>query len=178
LRAAFFVSIGIFTLVTMKSAQGISLKYIVILFFALFANYYFLFLSSFNIPEKIPFTQVKINGIIVFTIFMVVLNFLIRELIKLRQDFTVGYLTLYGTVVCFFSEVFFQAFLWRLFPEDGFYDFFIGVLANSIMCGVLSFFIAFQLKKRNTKRLLSFIIIFLIIFKLLTYFFPTLLQKH
>ena len=162
----------------MKSAQGISLKYIVILFFALLGNYYLLFLSSFNIPRYIPFTNIPINGVVIFTIFMVALNLFIRELIKLRPDFGVGFLTLYGATAGFFSETFFQALLFHLFPEDGFYDFFISLLVNSFMFGAISFLIAFQLKTKNTARLISFIVVFLLVLKLITYFFPPLLQKH
>ncbi len=177
LRAAFFVSSGIFTLVTMKSAQGISLKYIVILFFALLGNFYIFFLSSFDIPEKIPFTPVKTNGLIVFSIFMVAIIFLIKELIKLRPDFTVSNLTLYGVTVCLITEVFFQGFLWRIFPENTFHTFIIAVTKTSITFSIPTFFTAFQLKTHNTPKLVMFIVILIAVTNILGYIFPTLLPN-
>ncbi|WP_184549560.1 hypothetical protein [Mucilaginibacter sp. FT3.2] len=161
----------------MKSAQGISLKYIVILTFALLGKFYLLFLSSFNIPENIPFTQIKINGLIISIIFLIALNFFTRELIRLRPDFTVGYLTLYGVAVCLITEVLFQGYMWHLFPEDTFYTFTMTIIRLSVVISLLSFFTAFQLKTRNTSKLIYFIVILIIVVNVLKYIFPTLLPE-
>jgi hypothetical protein len=161
----------------MKSAQGIGLKYIAILFWAIAINHYILILSSFNIPEFVPGTPVKLYGITAFIIYFITLRLLMSELIKLRPDFTIAHLTLYGAAVCFFAEGPFQVYLAYLFHDWYLYNIILAIIMLTSMFSAIGFLIAFKLKTGNTKRLITLIVAFLLIFNLLTYFFPHISQK-
>lgn len=87
----------------METAESISIKYIVLLTASLLFEYYILFLSSLHIPEFIPFTQINLNGLVLMIIFISILIFFLKELIKINQQLSVTYLTLYGAAICFLS---------------------------------------------------------------------------
>lgn len=152
----------------MKSIQSLSIKYTVYLTLCLFANFYIVVLSSLNIPEYIPYTPIKIYGLIIFLFSLTVFNLFIKELIKARQELAIGYLTLYASAIYFYSEIVFQSYLFYLFPQDGWASCIIGTCSTSAFFA----FVAFQLKTRRTKRLILFIVILMIFIKTLMLIFP------
>ena len=157
----------------METAESISIKYIVLLTGSLLCEYYILFLSSLNIPEFIPFTPINLNGFVLMIIFISILIFFLTELIKIKQHLSVTYLTLYGAAICFLSEILFQGYQWHLFPEDGLLTYLKRVIILTVYLAIVSFFIAFQLKTKRTGRLISFIVAFMLLLKLITYISPT-----
>lgn len=148
-------------------------KYTAILSVASLIDWWVLDLSGFNIPKNIPSTPIHIGGITIFLIVLLILIFALNEITKIRPDISIVKLTLIGALIGLFTEVAFQGIRLFTLEEDRLHYFLKGVLGMTIFDTVISFFIAFQLKTRNNNRLISFVVIFLVLFRILLYFFPS-----
>lgn len=129
-------------------------------------------MSPFGIPEYIPHTPIKIYGLLVIGTILTVLIFAQKELLRKNATLGIIELTLLGTAICFIREFIFQIILSFTETSDKLYHFIVALTSITIICAFLSFFVAFQLKTRHTKRLLLFIVLSLILFKLLMITFP------
>jgi len=158
----------------MKPASITVLKYSGILLICVLTLWWTIFYSPFNIPEYVPYIPVKVYGLFFSGMVLTILIFAQKELIRNNQQFNTSSLTLYGAFICFIMEIIFQVILSFTNSSDKLYYFIRGVATSLALFSTLSFFVAFQLKTKNTKRLLLFIVIFLALFKGLTIVFPQL----
>jgi len=132
-----------------------------------------MFYSSLNIPEVIPFTQIRVYGLGLGGCILTVLILSQKELLKKTPTLSVVNLTLLGTTICFINEVIFHFILSFTDEVSRLFYFVEGVTTTTTLCAVLSFFVAFQLKTKRTGKLVLFIAVFLILFKGLTLVFPS-----
>lgn len=161
----------------MKPITILILKYAGILSGMFLILWWTIFFSSFNIPEFIPHTPIKIYGLFLCGFILTILIFSQKELLRKNETFSIGNLTLIGTAICFINEVVFQFILSFTNEIDKLYYFFSGVISTTIFSALLSFLLAFQLKTRRTGQLLLFILTIIILFKGLIIFFPSLEQN-
>lgn len=157
----------------MKSLTNNILKYTLILLLALLLDWWLFFISPFNIPEFIPYTPIKINGIILGAIFITILIIAQKEILKIAPSSSITKLVLIGTTIIFIAELFFQCIRSFASTSNLIYDFFSGVINITIANVFFSFFVAFQLKTKRTKKLLIYIIVFIILFNILLRLFPS-----
>ena len=136
-----------------------------------------MFFSPFGIPELIPYTPIKTYGLFFTGMILTILIFAEKKILRNNPQSNIINLTLSGTVICFIMEVIFQVILSFTESSDKLYYFIKGVTTTTILCAFLSFFIAFQLKTRRTKRLLLLIGIFVALFKILTLAFPSFMKS-
>jgi hypothetical protein len=160
----------------MKPATIIILKYSGLLLFAFLIAWWFCFFSPFNIPEYIPHTPIKIYGLILTALILTTLILSQKELLKENEIRSVINLTLLGTVINFVNELIFQFILSFTETSDKLYHFIMGTTTTTIFCAILSFFVAFQLKTKRTGRLIFYICVSLIAFKVLTILVPSIAE--
>lgn len=124
------------------------------------------FYSPFEVPQLIPGTPINIHGMVLVFTFMWVLIYQSKQIIKMQPGVNVIWLTAYGTLTCLIAEIFIQ--LTKAFTgdTDRIFSFLLGVMNMTIFCTFLSFFVAYQLKTKNTRRLVVFIIGFMVLCKL------------
>lgn len=156
----------------MKPVAIIIIKYSGILLIWILILWWAIFFSPFNIPELIPHTPIKTYGLFFGTMILTTLIFAEKELLRNNAKLNIVTLTLIGTAICFTTEVIFQAILSSTDLSNKLYHYVKGVTSTTMLCVFFPFFIAFQLKTKRTGLLLLFIVIFLILFKLLTLAFP------
>jgi len=156
-----------------KSIAIIIAKYSGILLASFLILWWAMFYSSLNIPEVIPFTQIRVYGLGLGGCILTVLILSQKELLKKTPALSVVNLTLLGTTICFINEVIFHFILSFTYDTNKLYHFLEGVVSMTTLCAVLSFFVAFQLKTKRTGKLVLFIAVFLILFKGLTLVFPS-----
>lgn len=133
----------------MKPVTIIIIKFSLILAVALLVERYILFLSPFNIPKQIPFTQINVDGLALILIFVAVLITFQKKLIKINSEITILLLTLYGTIICFAGELIFQIVRRLNFIEGAMYDILPGIITIPLFCSVISFFIALRLRTKK-----------------------------
>jgi hypothetical protein len=134
----------------------IILKYSLLLLAAhLVLSWVFQF-SHWNVPQNIPYTPIKINGLLIVGFTVAVLNFSQKEIL--------------------IADVIFQFILSFTNEVDKLYYFFHAIVVLAIFNSALSFFVAFQLKTKQTKQLLLFIAAFIIAFRIVLYLFPNIMK--
>ena len=107
---------------------------------------------------------------------LAILTFSQKSVLKQSPVLNIFQLTLFGTGVCFASQIFFQLFLSFTNDTERLYYFLQGLAVMTIYFGILSFFVAFQLKTKKTGRLVLFILGFVVLLNVITRLFPTLIK--
>jgi hypothetical protein len=128
------------------------------------------------LPDFIPYTPIKTGGIPFTFIPIITLLFFQKELINSNSNLTVGQLTLYGAVVWFITEVFFQSIRQFTLTEDRWYYFLTAVAGMTVFNSIISFLVAFQLKTKRIERLISIIVAIFVLFAILLKVFPNLVK--
>jgi hypothetical protein len=157
---------------TMKPVAIIIAKYSGILFIWLLLLWLALFYSPIDIPESIPYTHIKIYGLLIVAFTLTIIIFAEKETLRKMPVLNVGRLVLIGTAICFIKDVLFQFVLSFTETSDKLHYFIIGTISSTIFGAVFSFFVAFQLKTKKTNSLVLIIIGCLIMFRVLTMIFP------
>jgi hypothetical protein len=158
----------------MKPYTPIILKHAGILIVINLILFWLWFYSPFDVPRIIPGTPVNIHGLLLAITFITVLIHLCKRIIKMHPAVNVLRLTLLGTVTCFISEIVIQLIRSLTDDTDRLFSFLLGVASMTIFSAFLSFFVAYQLKTKNTKRLIMFIVGFMILCNVLIRWFPSL----
>ena len=128
-------------------------------------EWWFLYLSPFNIPEYIPNTPIRIGGLLLGLTVIILLRWQFKEFLLLKPSLSIWNLTIIGTLTVFIAEVFFQSL--RQFHlnadtlKERIYYFILGTSGVSLFSAVIAFLIAFQLKTKRTNILLLFIFLIL-----------------
>jgi hypothetical protein len=151
--------------ITIVKYSGILLLWVLILWWGTF-------FSPLNIPEFIPHTPIKVYGLLFFGFTLTILILAQKEFLTKNTTLNVVNLTLLGAAICFINEVVFQFIISFTETSDKLYYFIRGTVTTTILWTVLSFFTAFQLKTRRTGQLILFILVFIVLFKVLTMAFP------
>jgi hypothetical protein len=159
--------------------KPILLKYTLLLLVGQLILWWIFFLSPFNIPETIPFTSLKIRGLMLIALLVTIVISALKKFLKTRPEITIIKLTLLGTIICFVSEIIFQM-VRQLTPiaetfNDRIYYFLLGVIAITTFGAVVSFLSSFQLKEKKTGQLIIMIAGLLLIVTLIKYITPTLI---
>ena len=157
----------------MKPVTILIAKYTAILVVGFFVNWWVFDLSNFNIPENIPSTPIHISGLTLIIIIITVLIFAQKSMIMTNPDARISELTFVGTLIGLFAEIFFQSVRVFTLEEDKLHYFLKGVIGVTIAMAIISFLISFQIKTKKTNQLLLFIFLFLIVFKIMIYLFPS-----
>ncbi len=119
---------------------------------------------NFNIHEYIaPVFPVKPLGILIFSSMLAALIISLKKLKREQEFITMAGLIIYGTFIVFATEVVFQFARQFTFSDLGFGErlamFFRDLTGMTFFGAVLSFFIAYHLKTKNTGRLIGMILI-------------------
>lgn len=155
--------------------KTIFIKYSILLLAGFLVSWWLLFHSPFVIPDYIPGTPIKIDGLIIISLLISILIFGQKEFLKSQPELKIFKLTLLGTLICFSSEIVFQ--LIRQLTFDGYLPterimyFARGVFGVSLFATALSFLVAFQLKTKKTNKLVLMIIGFIVLVNLIQYLF-------
>jgi hypothetical protein len=155
----------------------IILKYSGILLALFLITWWLVYFSTFNIPEFIPYTPIKVYGLFLSGYILTILILSQKEVLKKIKYLTVFNLTLIGASICFINELIFQFILSFTETSDKIYYFLKGVTLTTLLCAIFSFFVAYQLKTKRTSRLILFIILFFAFFKVLSILFPILVTS-
>ncbi len=157
----------------MKPVTSIILKHAAMLILTNVLLFWLWFYSPFRLPRLISGTPINIHGIALVSIFVWVLIRQGKQIIKMQPAVNLVWLTASGTLTCFIAEIIIQ--LIRAFTSDTdkLLSFLLGVISMTIFCAFISFFVAYQLKTKNTRRLVVFIIGFMVLCKLLLQLFPS-----
>lgn len=146
------------------------LKYSSVLLLWLLILWWVSFLSPFNIPEFIPYTPIKLFGVLFSGFILTILIISQKEMLRKNNNLSMIKLILFGTLICFTTEFLYQLILLKITFNDGIYQLARRILVSTIFCTFLSFFVAFQLKTKKTRQLVLIILTVLVLFKLLTKF--------
>lgn len=124
------------------------------------------------LPEYIPNTPIKIDGVLLGSWWIILLRWAIRDWHRAFPNTTIASLTLKGIFFVFIGEILFQSLRQLVYlsghtTSDRIYFFLLGVIGISLMCTIFAFLIAYHVKTRNTKRLVFMIIGITLIFNLL-----------
>lgn len=157
--------------ITIIKYTGILLLWVLILWWV---TYY----SPINIPEFIPYTPIKLYGLLFWGFTLTILIMAQKEFLVKNPVLNIANLTFLGATMCFVSEVIFQFIISFMGTSNKLYYFIRGTITMTIFWTILSFFVAFQLKTKRTGRLVLFICVFLAIFKVLTLLFPAILKSN
>jgi hypothetical protein len=121
------------------------------------------------VPER--FHKINVTGAFLILLMIFTFKYLFKSYIKTNPSISIGSLVLLGSLSFLIAEIVFQAGRQIEFIDstinERFYYFFKGVVITTLYASVISFLVAFQLKTRNTDRLLLFIGILLAIVWLL-----------
>jgi len=148
------------------------LIYSFVLFLSFFFIYWFLFLSPFNVPDLIPNTKIHLDGILIFFVTLPILIFALKNYLKINPSASIINLVLSAALITFVAKTSEQIIRVFIFNDVTIFQS-ISIIARSvILCTIISFFIAFQLKTKRTKWLLAFIVLFIAIYDTINYFYP------
>lgn len=154
------------------------IKYTLLLLAGQLISWWIFFFSPFNIPDKIPMTPIKTDGVILVGILLTTIIFAQKKILKLQPNITIINLTFGGTIICFFSEIIFQLVrqptLTANTLNEYIYYFLLGVIGISFFGAVLSFLTAFQLKTKKTQQLILMIVGLMIFVNFIAHLFPKL----
>jgi hypothetical protein len=141
---------------------------ILLLFFALI--WWLLFASPVNIPEFIPSTPIKVNGLLLTGSILAVLIICEKKAVKIDASISFIKLMLTGALVVILAELAFQILMTFVLTDYTTGEFLLGMIGIGIYGAILSGLIAFQLKTKRTGLLILFIGGLVVIAKVLAYF--------
>jgi len=151
------------------------LKYSFILLIGLLIQWWIFDFSELPIPQRIPSTPIRIDGLVLVCYIIMILICFEKGLLKTQPSKGILSLTLLGMFMCFIAETVFQIIriptLGTPSLTERIYYLIYGTIGISIFALVFSFLIAFQLKKKNSFQLLLFIAAFLCIIYIWKSFF-------
>jgi len=152
------------------------LKYSAIVLAGLLIQWYLFLFAPFSIPEYIPATPLRIDGLVLVFYMVVTLIFFHKGLLKTYPDKGIFSLTCLGAFMYFLAEIIFQSIRMPTLTADSIserlYYFFYGVLGLTIFAAVFSFLVAFQLRTKRTSQLILLIVGILFAFYGLRLLFP------
>ena len=90
--------------------RNVILKFTALLLVGHLFNYWLLYYSPLNLPERIPHTPINIGGLFLIVLTVAILIFFQKSVLNLDNRKTIFQLTILGAFVCFLSELFFQDF--------------------------------------------------------------------
>ena len=157
----------------MKPFLRIITIYSIILFIFLLVHFWFLsYPNNYNIPEYIPHMPISIGGLTIFCVFLPLMIFALKAI--LRKDPQIGLLKLYfiGFIICSVPELLLQIIRASTFETDRLLIFIKGFWGSTFIFAIVVFFIAYQLKTKNTARLLLFVFAFILLCNAVKYIFP------
>jgi hypothetical protein len=159
----------------MKPLITLIAKYTILLLTILLIQWWLLFFSPFNIPEYIPYTPIRVNGLFLGLFTIAILIIAQKEALQKDTTLSVAQLTIIGAVICLIGTILFQFIRSFTIEIDKLYIFVSGVVWVTLFFSIISFFIAFQLKTHRTKMLLLYIGIFIIVMNLIIklFYLPT-----
>lgn len=162
--------------------RQLSLKYGFLLLIGLIIEWWIVWYSPLNLPEKIPSTPIRVDGILLIILFLIVFIKAEKDYLKANSEATILELTILGTVICLLAEIIFQLirqpFLNAVAFSEHLYYYTIGVLVVTVFCAFLSFLVAFQLKTKQTFKLVLIIIGFVVLINGIKHFFPGLFGPY
>lgn len=160
--------------------KTIILKYSPILLVGLLVEWWIIWYSPLDLPERIPATPIKIEGLLLVGLLLTILIIVQKGFLKSNPDTTIFNLTVLGATICFIAEIIFQAirqpFLTAGTPNEHLHHFLLGTIGVTIFGTILSFLVAFQLVRKNTGHLILMIIGFIVLVNIIKYVFPTIGQ--
>ncbi len=139
----------------------------------LFLSFVIIYVLTFYIPEYIPTTKIKVNGLLIVCVSVALLIFAQKGILKLDSSTGIIRLTLVGAAIILIAETGFQIIRVFSFDDNKVYHFLSGVIATVAFFSIISLFVAFQLKTKRTGLLILFIIVFLFVLKGFLYLFPS-----
>ncbi len=151
--------------------KSILLKYTLILFIGLIVEWWVIFLPPLNLSQYYAGSPLKLDGLLLLMLFVFVLIKSQKDSLKINPDASIINLTLLGTIICFLSELLFQAIRQFTVTEDRLYYFIYSTLSVTALTSIVSFFVAFQLKTKRTRILVLMIAVYAIIINLVKYMF-------
>jgi len=146
------------------------LIYSFVLFLLLLFIYWFLYLSPFNIPDLIPNTKIHLDGVLNFFVTLPILIFALKSYLKINPSASIGNLVLSGALIIFVAKTSEQITRVFIFNDDTIFHSISIIARTVILCTIISFFVAFQLKTKRIKWLLAFIVLFIAIYDTINYF--------
>ena len=153
-------------------------RYSFILLVGFIIQYWFLYYSPVSLPKNIPGTPINIPGLLVSTWGLLIIILFQRSILKTNDQTSILKLTYKSAIVFLISECIFQAIRFPLIVADTFRERLFysirGVIVIPVFFSIIAFFVAFQLKTKRTRALLSMILAILVIFALARYYFPSL----
>ena len=150
----------------------IILIYSFVLFLLLLSVYWLLYLSPFNIPDLIPNTTIHLYGVLIFLVTLPLLIFAFKSYLKINPSVSIIYLVLSGALITFAAKTLEQITRVFIFNDDTIFHSISIIARTAILCSIISFFIAYQLKTKKTKWLLAFIVLFIATYDTINYFYP------
>ena len=147
--------------------KSIIKKYIVILFIIQLIVWGLIYLPPVNLSQYNLKRPLNIEGMILMILFLTVLIKAQKESLKFNPGTSILDLTLVGIVICFISELLFQAIRQFTLTDNRLYYFIYSTLTVTALTSIISFFVAFQLKTKKTLVLVIMIVLFAIIWALL-----------
>ena len=155
-------------------------KYGFVLLVGLFIQWWIIYFSPLNLPDNIPITPINIGGLLLIALIVTVLIFAQKRFLKSNPNSSILKLTLLSVIICFCSEVIFQAVRQLTMNGATIYErlhfFLSGVIGVTIFGIGLSFLVSFQIKTHKTGRLILFIVSFIIITDSIQYFYTKLVS--
>ncbi len=156
--------------------KTIILRYSFLLLLGFLLVWWIRWYSPLQLPERIPWTPIKIGGLLLIGLLLTVLIIAEKHILRTDTDTGMLKLTLMGTTIVFLAEIVFQSIRLPFLNADTFNDylyyFLLGTIGGTIFGAVLSFLIAFQLIRKNSAQLFLLIIILIVIVNIVKYAFP------
>jgi len=144
------------------------------LVFALLSFWFFNY-SPVKVPEYIPGTPARINGLVLLVFMLATFIFFEKRFLRVEPEASIWELTSLAALSNLAAEIVFQ--LIRQFtyadstPKDHLIEYLRSVFLLSTMSAILGFLIAYQLKTRKAGWMILFIVLALIVLNLLKNFF-------
>ncbi len=161
----------------MKPVTPLIIKYTVI-FIAIRLFLFWLWgFAPFEMPQFVPGTPIKLYGMALMLLFISMLVMLLRKIIRVSPSISIAGLTLKGLLMCFMSEVVLQVIRTFTRDNDRLYTFSFGVISMTLFNLCLSFLVAYQIKTKNTRRLMIYIAAFILLVNVSMRIFPALIGQ-
>ena len=158
----------------MKPFLIIILKYTIILFILISANFWLFSYSQITIPEYIAHTPVKVYGFVILCIYLPLMIIALKAVLKADPQITLLKLFFIGFLITSIPEMILHIVIASTYEDDRFFIFIRGFWVTTFIFSIICFFISYQLKIRNTGKLILFIVLLILIFNVIKYFYPAL----
>ena len=121
--------------------QRTSLKYSTLLLIGLIVEWWIIFYSPLNLPERIPGTPIKISAVSLFVVFLTVFIKAEKEYLRINSNASILELSALGTIICLLAEIVFQLirqpFVGATTVSEHLYYFSIGVGGVTVFCAYM-----------------------------------------